>query len=81
MSNCEEYMWLHQRYAHALTSWIRTSNSPDTADDKAATQERDATFRALSDHAIHCRHCNSVPDWTGCGETKFFEGDGLQAVH
>jgi hypothetical protein len=62
MSNCLEYMLLHQRYAQALRSWIRATNSPDTADDKAATQERDATFRALSDHAVKCPHCNSVAD-------------------
>ena len=42
MSNCEEYMWLHQRYAQALRSWLRATNSPDTANDKAAEQERDA---------------------------------------
>ena len=60
MSNCEEYMWLHQRYAQALTSWLRTANSPDTANDKIEKQDRDATFRALSDHTLNCRHCNSV---------------------
>jgi hypothetical protein len=57
MSNCEEYMWLHERYAHALTIWLRTTNSPDIADDKAEEQERDATFRALSDHTRYCGHC------------------------
>ena len=60
MSNCVEYMWLHQRYAHALTSWLRVTNSPNTTDDKAAEQERDATFRALSDHTLNCRHCNTL---------------------
>jgi hypothetical protein len=60
MSNCVEYISLHQRYAQALTSWLRAANSPDTADDKAAEQERDATFRALSEHTVNCRHCTSV---------------------
>jgi len=60
MSNCVEYMWLHRRYAQALTSWLRATTSPDIADDKAAEQERDATFRALSEHTVNCRHCTSV---------------------
>jgi hypothetical protein len=59
MSKCEEYMWLHQRYAQALRSWLRAANSPDAANDKAAEQERDATFRALSEHTVNCRRCNS----------------------
>jgi hypothetical protein len=60
MSNCVEYMCLHQRYAQALTSWLRAAHSPDTREDKTAEQERDATFRALSEHTVNCRHCNRV---------------------
>jgi hypothetical protein len=60
MSNCVEYMWLHRRYAEALTSWLRTANSAETTNDKSAEQERDATFRALSDHALNCGHCNTL---------------------
>jgi hypothetical protein len=59
MSNCVEYMWLHERYAQALTSWLRISHLPDIIGDKAAEQERDATFRALSDHTLNCLHCNT----------------------
>jgi hypothetical protein len=61
MSNCVEYMWLHQRYAQALTSWLRVTTFPDTPDDKAAEQERDAAFRALSDHKVNCLRCSSAP--------------------
>lgn len=57
MSNCLEYMRLHQRYAHALRSWIHATRSSATAHDREAQQERDATFRALSDHKANCRRC------------------------
>ncbi len=57
MSNCLEYMQLHQRYADALRSWIHATRSSSAADDKDAQQERDATFRALSDHRANCRRC------------------------
>ena len=56
MSNCLEYMRLHQLYADALRSWVHATRS-GTADDKEAQQERDATFRALSDHKANCGRC------------------------
>jgi hypothetical protein len=59
MSNCVEYVLLHQRYARALTSWLRVTSFPEAANDRAAEQERDAAFRALSDHKVDCRRCNS----------------------
>jgi hypothetical protein len=59
MSNCLEYILLHQRYSQALRDWLRATNSPDTANEKAAEQERDAGFRVLSDHREHCPRCNS----------------------
>jgi hypothetical protein len=62
MSNCLDYMRLHQRYADALRSWIQATRSSGTAEGKEAQEERDATFRALSDHQANCRRCeNKAP--------------------
>jgi hypothetical protein len=59
MSNCLEYIWLHQRYSQALRDWLRSAISPEIANDKTAEHERDATFRALSVHKENCRRCSS----------------------
>jgi hypothetical protein len=67
MSNCLEYIWLHQRYSQALRDWLRATNSLATANGNAAEQERDATFRALSDHKERCERCSSQVRRTSTG--------------
>jgi hypothetical protein len=57
MSNCLEYLNLHQTYVEALGRWSAASLIKDDRECNVAEKERDLGFRNLSLHTETCSQC------------------------
>jgi hypothetical protein len=57
MSNCLEYLHLHQTYVEALRRWSAASLIQDERECHAAEKERDFGFRNVLRHRESCSQC------------------------
>jgi hypothetical protein len=64
MSNCIEYLDLHQTYVEALRRWSAASLIKDERGCQVAEKERDLGFRNVSRHRETCSQCANESDRT-----------------
>jgi hypothetical protein len=57
MSNCLEYLNLHQTYVEALRRWSAASVIKDARECYVAEKARDLGFRNVSRHRETCSQC------------------------
>lgn len=62
MSDCPEYVRLHQLYMHALRQWDRVTALQGIIDLESAEEERVESFRNLCHHKEHCKLCGREND-------------------
>ena len=62
MSDCPEYLRLHQLYIHALRQWEKANALRGVRDLDSAEEERVESFRTLCHHKEYCQRCKREND-------------------